>query len=368
MASPGLARSAPVRDKPLPTPTKKDSTDDTSMPALQKISTVGTGLTYQGKDLKKVGHYFLTKTLGRGAFSKVKLGIHETTEERVAIKIMKKSRLLQEGLIEQVKREISIMKLIKHPNIVQLHEVLSSAKNLYLVMELVTGGEIFWKVATEKKLEESVARKYFHELIDAIDYCHRHGIYHRDLKPENLLLDDKGHLKISDFGLSAQVRAADETGALSPSQRRRAESTLLTTRCGTPQYAAPEIVGRNGYYGSAVDVWACGVILYVFVVGGLPFDEPNEADLFRKISAAQVIYPQFLSDGVKALLKKIFVVDPSRRIKIDEIKLDEWFLENYSQSNAQLEPVDISNLNTEKAVQVVNTSSTPVEEPKKLSR
>ena len=136
------------------------------------------------------------------------------------------------------------MKLIKHRNVVELYEVLSSSTNLYLVMELITGGEIFWMVATENRLSDNVARKYFHQLIDAVDYCHRHGVYHRDLKPENLLLDDEKNLKISDFGLSAHVRTDNESGCLSPSQRRKAEATLLTTRCGTPQYAAPEIVGR----------------------------------------------------------------------------------------------------------------------------
>lgn len=248
-----LGRSLPLPDKKKykQHATSNDirkTMDGESTPPLEKGASAATGLTYQGQEVKKVGKYFLTKTLGQGAFSKVKLGIHETTEERVAVKIMKKQRLLQEGLIDQVKREISIMKLIKHPNVVQLYEVLSSAANLYLVMELITGGEIFWKVATEKRLSESVARQYFHELVDALDYCHCHGVYHRDLKPENLLLDAAGHLKISDFGLSAQIRTDANDGLLSPQQKRKAEATLLTTRCGTPQYAAPEILGKLVYF------------------------------------------------------------------------------------------------------------------------
>ena len=160
------------------------------------------------------------------------------------------------------------MKLIDHPNVVKLYEVMSSADNLYLVMELVTGGELFWRVATERVLSDDAARKYFHELIGGLEYCHAHGVFHRDLKLENLLVDNEGKLKISDFGLSTKVRTVDDSaGALSPSQRRTAEATLLKTRCGTPQYAAPEIIGTNGYFGAAVDIWACGVILYIFLCG-----------------------------------------------------------------------------------------------------
>nr|GFA79563.1 CBL-interacting serine/threonine-protein kinase 24-like [Tanacetum cinerariifolium] len=168
-------------------------------------------------------------------------------------------------MVDQIKREISITKIMRHPNIVRLYEVLSSQTKIYIILEFINGGELFDKIVNKGKLSERSARRYFQQLIDAIAYCHGKGVYHRDLKPENLLLDSEGKLKVSDFGLSALPQEGVE---------------LLYTTCGTPNYIAPEVLSENGYDGAAVDIWSCGVILYVLLAGYLPFEESNLASLY----------------------------------------------------------------------------------------
>lgn len=156
-----------------------------------------------------MGKYELGKTLGEGNFAKVKLAKNVDTGEFVAVKIFNRDNVLQHKMVEQIKREIATMKVIKHPNVVKLHEVMASKTKIYIVLELVDGGELFDIIAKQGRLKENEARKYFQQLINAVDYCHSRGVYHRDLKPENLLLDSYGVLKVADFGLSAfsqQVR------------------------------------------------------------------------------------------------------------------------------------------------------------------
>lgn len=179
--------------------------------------------------------YELGKLLGQGTFAKVYHARNIETGENVAIKIVDKEKVLKVGMIEQIKREISVMRLVRHPNVVQLYEVMASKAKIYFVMEFVRGGELFNKVS-KGKLRVEVARKYFQQLICAVDYCHSRGVYHRDLKPENLLLDDEGNLKVSDFGLSALAESKRQDG-------------LLHTMCGTPAYVAPEVIHRKGYDG-----------------------------------------------------------------------------------------------------------------------
>ncbi|GMP71778.1 hypothetical protein CsSME_00030055 [Camellia sinensis var. sinensis] len=176
----------------------------------------------------RVGRYELGRTLGEGAFAKVKFGRNVETGENVAIKVLNKEKLLRHKMIDQIKREISTMKLIRHPNVIRMYEVMASKTKIYIVLEFVTGGELFDKIASKGRLKEDDARKYFQHLINAVDYCHSRGVFHRDLKPENLLLDAKGVLKVSDFGLSALAQQVQEDG-------------LLHTTCGTPNYVAPEV-------------------------------------------------------------------------------------------------------------------------------
>ncbi|XP_042374829.1 CBL-interacting protein kinase 9-like [Zingiber officinale] len=182
----------------------------------------------------RVGKYELGRTLGEGSFAKVKYARNVQTGDNVAIKILDKQHVLRHKTVEQIKRETSTMKLIKHPNVVQIHEVIASKTKIYIVLELVDGGELFDKIVNHGKLKEDEARRYFQQLINAVDYCHSRGVYHRDLKPENLILDSFGVLKVSDFGLSAFAPQIREDG-------------LLHTTCGTPNYVAPEVLNDKGY-------------------------------------------------------------------------------------------------------------------------
>eukprot|EP00253_Pinus_taeda_P014224 PITA_14224 len=220
-------------------------------------------------------------------------------------------------MVEQIKIEISTMKLVKHPNILQLFEVMASKTKIYFVLEYVTGGELFNQIAQHGKLKEDDARKYFQQLINAVDYCHSRGVYHRDLKPENLLLDSKGNLKISDFGLSALSQQVKE-------------DELLHTVCGTPNYVAPEVIMDKGYDGAKADLWSCGVILFVLMAGYLPFDEPNIIALYKKIYRADFTCPKWFSPGARKLILRILEPNPKYRITIPQMLESSWFKKGYN--------------------------------------
>lgn len=264
----------------------------------------------------RVGNYELGKTLGEGSFAKVKYAKNIRTGDSVAIKIIDRDRVLRHKMVEQIKREISTMKLIKHPNVLKLIEVMASKTKIYIVLELVNGGELFDKIAKYGKLKEDEARQYFQQLINAVDYCHSRGVYHRDLKPENLLLDSFGILKISDFGLSAFSKQVREDG-------------LLHTACGTPNYVAPEVLSDKGYDGTASDIWSCGVILFVLMAGYLPFDEPNLLALYRKVHKAEFSFPSWFSSSSKKLIRQILDPSPLSRMTISEILENDWFKKGY---------------------------------------
>ncbi|XP_073142018.1 CBL-interacting serine/threonine-protein kinase 9-like isoform X2 [Henckelia pumila] len=265
-----------------------------------------------------VGKYELGRTLGEGSFAKVKFARNTqiTGESAVAIKIIDRHRVLRHHMVEQIKREISTMKMITHPNVLNILEVMASRTKIYIVLEYVGGGELFDKIAKYGKLKEGDARRYFQQLINAVDYCHSRGVYHRDLKPENLLLDSHGVLKVSDFGLSAF---------------QKQEDGLLHTACGTPNYVAPEVLNDKGYDGTASDVWSCGVILFVLMAGYLPFDEPNLVALYRKIHKAEFSFPPWFSSNAKRLIKRILDPNPLTRITIPEILENDWFKKDYKQ-------------------------------------
>ncbi|KAG5036813.1 hypothetical protein JHK86_017653 [Glycine max] len=262
----------------------------------------------------RVGKYELGKTIGEGSFAKVKFAKNVENGNHVAIKILDRNHVLRHKMMEQLKKEISAMKMINHPNVVKIYEVMASKTKIYIVLELVNGGELFDKIAKYGKLKEDEARSYFHQLINAVDYCHSRGVYHRDLKPENLLLDSNAILKVTDFGLSTYAQQEDE---------------LLRTACGTPNYVAPEVLNDRGYVGSTSDIWSCGVILFVLMAGYLPFDEPNHATLYQKIGRAQFTCPSWFSPEAKKLLKRILDPNPLTRIKIPELLEDEWFKKGY---------------------------------------
>uniref|UniRef100_A0ACD5WS01 Uncharacterized protein n=1 Tax=Avena sativa TaxID=4498 RepID=A0ACD5WS01_AVESA len=263
---------------------------------------------------KLVGRYEVGRTIGQGSFAKVKFAVDTDTGAPVAMKVLDKATILNHRMLQQIKKEISIMKIVRHPNIVRLNEVLAGQTKIYIILELMTGGELFDKIARQGKLRENEARKYFQQLIDAIDYCHSKGVYHRDLKPENLLLDSRGNLKVSDFGLST----LSQNGG-----------GLLHTTCGTPNYIAPEVLSNDGYDGSAADLWSCGVILYVLMAGYLPFEESDLTTLYDKITAARFSCPDWFSPRAKSLIQRILDANPNTRMTIEEIRADIWFKKNY---------------------------------------
>ena len=272
-----------------------------------------------------MNRYELGRLLGQGTFAKVYYARNLKTGQSVAIKVIDKEKIVKVGLEDQIKREISIMKMVRHPNVLQLYEVMATKSKIYHVMEYAKGGELFKKVA-KGKLNEEVAWKYFRQLIDAVDFCHSRGVYHRDLKPENLLLDENDDLKVSDFGLSAIAECKHQDG-------------LLHTTCGTPAYVAPEVINKKGYDGAKADIWSCGVILFVLLAGNLPFHESNLIEMYRKISKAEFKCPNWFPSDVRRLLRKILDPNPSTRISIAKIKESSWFRKGLKSERIKSETV-----------------------------
>ncbi|KAG2380570.1 hypothetical protein LR48_Vigan11g048100 [Vigna angularis] len=280
--------------------------------------------------------YELGRLLGQGTFAKVYHARNLITGMSVAIKIIDKEKILKVGMIEQIKREISVMRLIRHPHVVELYEVMASKTKIYFVMEFVKGGELFDKVS-KGKLNQDDARRYFQQLISAVDYCHSRGVCHRDLKPENLLLDEDGNLKVSDFGLSALAETKHQDG-------------LLHTTCGTPAYVAPEVINRRGYDGAKADIWSCGVILYVLLAGFLPFRDPNLMEMYRKIGKGEFKFPNWFAPDVRRLLSKILDPNPKTRISMAKIMKSSWFRKGLQKptitqnKDEELSPLDTDGL------------------------
>lgn len=263
-----------------------------------------------------LGRYELGRLLGQGTFAKVYYGRDLRSGESVAIKVIDKARLRRtEGMVEQLRREISIMRMVRHPNVVGIREVLASRARVFVVMEYARGGELFAKVARGRLTEEH-ARRYFQQLVAAVGFCHGRGVAHRDLKPENLLLDEEGRLKVTDFGLAAL-----------PEQLR--QDGLLHTQCGTPAYVAPEVLRKRGYDGARADLWSCGVVLYVLLCGFLPFQHENYAKMYQKIFKAEYQVPPWVSGDARRLIVRLLVVDPAKRISIPEIMRTPWFKKGF---------------------------------------
>lgn len=276
--------------------------------------------------------YEMGRLLGQGTFAKVYHAKRLGSGESVAIKVINKDQVKKQGMMEQIQREISVLRLVRHPNVVELKEVMATKTKIFFVMEFVKGGELFAKVA-KGKLKEDSARKYFQQLVSAVDFCHSRGVSHRDLKPENLLLDENENLKVSDFGLSAL-----------PEQLRN--DGLLHTQCGTPAYVAPEVLRKRGYDGAKADTWSCGVILYVLLCGFLPFRAENVMKMYTKVFKAEFQFPPWVSPQARNLISKLLVADPQKRITISQIMEDPWFQKGFTkpvafsiqdQDNSELE-------------------------------
>ncbi|KNE60014.1 CAMK/CAMKL protein kinase [Allomyces macrogynus ATCC 38327] len=257
---------------------------------------------------KEIGNYKIGKTLGQGAYGKVKRGVHTTTGEEVAIKIIEKSTLRQPKEIARVQREIRYLKLIHHPHIVKVYDVHETKDQIFIVMENVSGGELFEYIVSERRVRESEARVFYRQLLSAMHYCHASAIVHRDLKPENLLLDANKSLRIIDFGLSTMFQP----------------DSLLETFCGSPFYAAPEMITGRKYTGPEVDVWSLGVILFALVCGHLPFVNENVKELYKEIAAAKYTCPPHLSTEVMHLIQRMIVVDPKKRATLQEVLDHPW--------------------------------------------
>ncbi|KAL3070575.1 hypothetical protein niasHT_032365 [Heterodera trifolii] len=254
-----------------------------------------------------VGAYKLEKTLGKGQTGLVKTGTHCITGKKVAVKIVNKEKL-NESVLQKVEREIAIMKLIEHPHILQLFDVYENKKYLYLLLEHVSGGELFDYLVKKGRLMAKEARKFFRQIISAIDFCHAHNICHRDLKPENLLLDERNNIKVADFGMaSLQV-----------------DGSMLETSCGSPHYACPEVIRGEKYDGRKADVWSCGVILYALLVGALPFDDDNLRNLLEKVKKGLFHIPHFVPADCQTLLRSMIEVDPAKRISLQEVLKHPW--------------------------------------------
>ncbi|CAG8650278.1 9992_t:CDS:10, partial [Racocetra persica] len=256
----------------------------------------------------KIGQYNVLQTLGVGSFGKVKLAVHTVTGHKVAMKFINRRKIANLDMLGRVKREIQYLKLLRHPHIIKLYEVITMPTDIIMVMEYARG-ELFNLIVEKGKMCEDDARRFFQQIICAVEYCHRHKIVHRDLKPENLLLDPYHNVKIADFGLSNIMT----------------DGEFLKTSCGSPNYAAPEVISGRLYAGPEVDVWSCGVILFVMLCGRLPFDDEYIPTLFKKINGGIYTLPPFLSPDTKDLLKSMLVVDPLKRITIQEIRQTSWF-------------------------------------------
>ncbi|KAL4284405.1 hypothetical protein GQ457_16G012360 [Hibiscus cannabinus] len=290
--------------------------------------------------------YEIGRLLGQGTFAKVYYARSIQTNQSVAIKVIDKEKVTKVGTANQIKREISVMRIARHPNIVQLYEVMATKTKIFFVMEYCKGGELFDKVSNGR-LKVDVARKYFIQLINAVDFCHSRGVYHRDIKPENLLLDENENLKVSDFGLSALAESKRQDG-------------LLHTTCGTPAYVAPEVINRKGYDGVAADIWSCGVVLYVLLAGYLPFHDSNLMEMYRKIGRAEFRFPSWFPLEVRRLVSKMLDPNPTSRISMSKIRINGWFKKGL---NAELKKPEMGNQDSANSNNIAETRQEPVQLP-----
>ncbi|KAF8555084.1 Pkinase-domain-containing protein [Imleria badia] len=250
----------------------------------------------------KLGEYTVVGDIAEGTFGKVKMATHTITGQRVAMKYISKAVIHMTKTKTRVQREVEYMRTLRHPHIIKLYEVISTPTDIIIVLEYA-GGELFNYIVNNGRMPETRARRFFQQLISGIEYSHKLKIVHRDLKPENVLLDDDLNVKIADFGLSNEIKDGD----------------FLKTSCGSPNYAAPEVIRGGLYTGPEIDVWSCGVILYVMLCGRLPFEDDDVQTLFTKISQGSYHMPSYLGADARGLINAMLAVDPVKRITIPEI-------------------------------------------------
>jgi carbon catabolite-derepressing protein kinase len=301
-----LSISLPASDVNRPRPSLPPMVSPTPRNLGQSIPQAESPGT--ARAMNRLNQYSFVKNIGEGSFGKVKLARHKVTGQEVAMKTINRRKLISRDMAGRVEREIQYLQLLRHPHIIKLYTVITTKTDIYMVLEYVPM-ELFDYIVKHGRLGEAKARKLFQQIICAVEYCHRHKIVHRDLKPENLLLDKNMNVKIADFGLSNIMT----------------DGNFLKTSCGSPNYAAPEVIGGKLYAGPEVDVWSCGVILYVFLVGRLPFDDEFIPALFKKIQAGSFHIPSQTPPGAVNLIRRCLQVHPVQRITIPEIREDDWF-------------------------------------------
>ncbi|XP_038264954.1 serine/threonine-protein kinase MARK2 isoform X5 [Dermochelys coriacea] len=309
---------------PLPTVNERDTEQPAlghteSKPSSKSNMLRGRNSATSTDEQPHIGNYRLLKTIGKGNFAKVKLARHVLTGKEVAVKIIDKTQLNSSSL-QKLFREVRIMKVLNHPNIVKLFEVIETEKTLYLVMEYASGGEVFDYLVAHGRMKEKEARAKFRQIVSSVQYCHQKFIVHRDLKAENLLLDADMNIKIADFGFSNEFTFGNK----------------LDTFCGSPPYAAPELFQGKKYDGPEVDVWSLGVILYTLVSGSLPFDGQNLKELRERVLRGKYRIPFYMSTDCENLLKKFLILNPSKRGTLEQIMKDRWM--NVGHEDDELKP------------------------------
>ncbi|GIX87828.1 hypothetical protein CDAR_82921 [Caerostris darwini] len=256
----------------------------------------------------RISFYRLYRDVGKGNFSKVKMAVHYLTKEKVAVKIIDKTKL-QPKSKQMLSKEISAMESIQHPHIIRLYEVIETPSKLFLAMEFAEGGELFHRVANGGRIVEAEAKVLFAQLISAVEYLHKHNIIHRDLKAENVFISNSNTVKVGDFGFSTRVQNLRET---------------LLTFCGSPPYVAPEIFQNENYVGPSVDVWSLGVLLYFIITASLPFKGDTVSVVKRKILAGHFTVPKFVSKECTDLIQGLLQLDPTKRLVTNQIKSCVW--------------------------------------------
>ena len=262
------------------------------------------------EDKGLLSDYNIMGIIGKGTFSIVKLGENKLTKEKVAIKIMQKSRIKNKEELIRINREIEMLKNLNHPNVIKIHKIFEDSKNFYIIMEYCQNGELFNRIVKKQHLNEDEAAFFYYQLINGLEYIHQNNIVHRDLKPENLLLSKDDVLKIIDFGLSNYSKL----------------NMLLGTPCGSPCYASPEMVSGQKYDGYMIDIWSTGIILFAMTCGYLPFEDNDNEVLFLKILKCNINYPKYIGELSLDLMKKIIVTEPSKRITLEKIKEHPFYL------------------------------------------
>jgi 5'-AMP-activated protein kinase catalytic alpha subunit len=259
---------------------------------------------------QRFGDYLIGGTFARGSFGKIKYGTHIPTNAKLAVKVLSRQKITTSNMDVKIRREIRILRLFRHPSICRLYDVIYTPTEILLIMEFV-GPELYDFIVSNGKLKEDAARYVFQQIICALEYCHHFRVVHRDLKPENVLLGANNTVKLIDFGLSNLMQ----------------DSIFLKTSCGSPNYAAPEVISGKLYAGPEIDVWSVGVVLYALLCGCLPFDEETIPQLFTKIKKGRYTIPSHVTPGARDLIEKLLVVDPLQRITIPQIRDHPWFLD-----------------------------------------